>query len=103
MTSAEKFCKPSLLTKHFADLISQERQNIFEDKMKYLVKPLSSWQKNISFEILGKENCSPGDQASLKCDDSHYYKLITIVNYCFISTHYHYMNCHSKQNMTLFL
>ena len=68
MTSAEKFCKASLLTKQLADLISQEGQKIdlFEEKMKDLAKLLSCWQKNISYEITEKENCPPVDQASLK-------------------------------------
>ena len=66
MTSAEKFCKASLLTKQLADLISQEGQNVFEDKMKDLEKLLSFWQKNIPYEIIEKKNCPPFDQASLK-------------------------------------
>ena len=66
MTSAEKFCKASLLTKQLADLISHEGQNIFEDKMKDLEKLLSFWQKNIAYEIIEKKNCPPFDQASLK-------------------------------------
>ena len=47
-------------------MISQEGQNVFEDKMKDLEKLLSFWQKNIPYEIIEKKNCPPFDQASLK-------------------------------------
>ena len=68
MTSAEKFCKASLLTKQLADLINQRDRIYFRinerpSKTTFL---LAKEYLIIIYEISEKENCSPDDRASLK-------------------------------------